>query len=202
MRMNIAISTLRKLKEEALVLHNKQLQSCIMIQKRWMSEIARQKVNKLQLDLFKLRRKQHKASKSIARMVRSHNFRSCIQKRIESTQWLHTIATGMQRWFRERLTEAKVRAEEELLLAKLRNDAVVCIQLYGRMWMAKIVLSKLQIAQDDLRKLQAQKGLVITSWSKMQLARMKATQLRKEWDERLKQEYRVQLLAAIPIKAF
>lgn len=201
-RMRIAHVYLRKLKEEAMALDKKRFRSCITIQKLWRSELARHRMNEMRLELFKVRRRKAKASTMITRMIKRNQFRACIRRKVLHTRWLHSIASKIQRWYRQRVTLFALKVNEELRIKILRNLAAVTIQSLTRRLLAQLLLHQLKIQQDEVICFKANKSVIITCWCRVNLARTKVNRLRQERNERLKQQFVIQSSAATQIEAF
>ena len=201
-RMFIAIKQTRLMRDEAAAVQKARIESCIRIQRIWRSELARQKLNELKLELFKIRRKQKKAGRCIVRCIRRYRLLLCIQDKIIYKRWLHENAHKIQNWYGQKVEDAKLRAELHNLMLIKANDSAVKIQSHVRRYLAELILITLRNDKKELDEYREEKATVLTYWCRLQLARTTANQLRKNRDKALKQQFIIQSEAAVQIEAF
>lgn len=201
-RRYLAAKMLKDIQDEADVKERTHLRACIAIQTLWRAELARQRINEMRLDLFRHRRRQRKAAKLITALFRQKQFRVCIQRRILHTRWLNDRATIIQGWYRNKLDEARLKEQQQCRRRRLRDNAAVLIQSFARKLLAKRILLRLQIEQNNIEMLKSINTTIITCRCRVYLAKVRIGRLRQERNEVLKLHFIIETEAATEIEAF
>ncbi len=199
-RMHIALQKVKFLRGVAASMKEIKIACCVRIQKMWRSELARREMNEHRLQLFLSWKKESRASNSIVRMIRCHIFRLCVHKKVLRKTLLRDNALKIQRWYRDVREATKAKALEKLRIATFRNGMAVKIQSFARRWLAKLKLHRLRVDKEKLESFLVKKATIITSWSRMQLAKVSALRLKKQRDLELKQRHAIETGAATQIE--
>ena len=198
-RRNIAVNLKRQLQDEKVAFEHKQLLCCITIQSFFRMKLAVSKLTQLKRNYNERRKKEHDAGYYLFRSIRCMQFRAKIYQRVKYTSNLNSMAVKIQYWYRERVNIEREKAEEMMKLEALRQKSAINIQKNWRRKCAFMIVKALQQERADYEKLKCEKSLVLTSWSRMCLARHQLSRLKEKHLEYLKQCFKVESQAATQI---
>lgn len=198
-RQNIAKNLKRQLQTEKIAFERRQLSCCITIQSFLRMIMAIATLNKLKRDYKERTKREHDAGCCLLRSIRGMQFRVKIYQRVQYTSHLNSMSIKIQYWYRKRVNIERKKAAEKLQHEALRQKSAIIIEKNWRRKCAFMTLKALQKDQVDYERLKCKKSVVLTSWSRMCLARRQLAMLKEKRLEYLKQRFKIESQAATQI---
>ncbi len=200
-RMLSAKKIKHKLKLERMRFEQLQLLSAIKMQSSWRMWNAINIRKKLKLDLQRREREKSNAANTMYRILRSFQFRKRIEAKVQYRIMLNTMATKIALWYRGLVLKHRLKVEAQAKFEVLQSEASTLLQKYWRRKHARNLFCVLKREFEAQKQLKSQKALVITSWCRMCLAKLRVRILKKEHREYLKLRFRVETDAATQIQS-
>lgn len=200
-RQMLAKNLRGQLKMKKIAFEHKQYLCCIKIQSSWRMRAAIMTLKELKLSRQKQLEKEFNAVCCLSRSVRIMQFRHKIEERVQHTNMLNSMAIKIQVCYRDRVSFAKFKAEEKNRHEILRQESAIRIEKTWRRKDAFMIAKILRKNRAALEKLKSEKAFVLTSWSRVCLAKRQLYVLRDKRTEELKLRLKVETEAATQIES-
>ncbi len=200
-RRNLAMSLKKRLQTEKIVQQQRKISSCIKIQTVVRMKTAALTLNRLRMEHLSLIKREYDSACRIISFFRTLQFRINIAKRVEYTVKLNSMATVIQLWYRYIRKIILEKVEEKKRYELLRQRSAIVIEKNWRKTLAVMTLKVLKQKRSDHEALKCKKASMLTSWSRVCLARKLLGNLRSQHLEYLKLRFQVETEAATQIAA-
>ena len=200
-RRHLAIQMKDRIQMENTAVEKLQLRSCIKLQSIFRMKLAAINMDKLKTELLKVLAQRAYAASCIARSMRLMTFRAQIQKRVMYKNRLKRMAIQIQSWYHRRIHLQREKAQKVIECDALQLKSAIILEKNWRRKCAYNTAKTLMKEIMELNKSQHEKAFILTSWSRVCIARLRVKLLRKEKIEFLELRFKIESQAAILIES-